>query len=158
SFLLWTIGFELWHLEFVVGSILLVSSARFLLLKIWPDFAKSSETANQLVLTSLKPLDYLVVAFFPGMSEELLFRGELLPLFGINWTSILAVAALFGILHLGGGRNYSFAIWATFVGLVYGYATILTSSATVSIASPALNNLVGDIIRRYRRGLVDESG
>ncbi|XP_073144580.1 uncharacterized protein [Henckelia pumila] len=99
-----------WHLDLVVGSVLLVSSTQFLLLKIWPDFAKSSETAKQLVLTSLEPLDYLVVAFLPGKSEELLFRGALLPLFGINWTSILAVAALFGVLHLGGGRNYSFAI------------------------------------------------
>ncbi|XP_073144581.1 uncharacterized protein [Henckelia pumila] len=91
-----------WHLDLVVGSVLLVSSTQFLLLKIWPDFAKSSETAKQLVLTSLEPLDYLVVAFLPGKSEELLFRGALLPLFGINWTSILAVAALFGVLHLGG--------------------------------------------------------
>ncbi|XP_073130801.1 uncharacterized protein [Henckelia pumila] len=151
-----TFGFELWHLELVVGSVLLVSSTRFLLLKIWPDFAKSSETANQLVLTSLEPLDYLVVAFLPRISEELLFRGALLPLFGINWTSILAVAALFGVLHLGGGRNYSFAIWATFVGLMYGYAAVLTSSATVPMASHALNNLVGGVIWRYQRGL-DES-
>ncbi|XP_073315827.1 uncharacterized protein, partial [Primulina huaijiensis] len=73
--------------------------------------------------------------------QELLFRGALLPIFGINWTNILAVAALFCILHLGGGRNYSFAIWPTFVGLVYGYATILTSSATVPMPSHALNNL-----------------
>lgn len=152
-----TLGFELWHLELVVGSVLLVSSTRFLLLKIWPDFAKSSETANQQVLTSLEPLDYLTVAFLPGISEELLFRGALLPLFGINWTSILAVAALFGILHLGGGRNYSFAIWATFVGLVYGYATILTSSAAVPMASHALNNLVGGIIWRYQRSLEESS-
>lgn len=148
-----TFGFELWHLELVVGSVLLVSSTRFLLLKIWPDFANSSETANQQVLTSLEPLDYLVVAFLPGISEELLFRGALLPLFGINWMSILAVAALFGILHLGGGRNYSFSIWATFVGLVYGYATILSSSAAIPMASHALNNLVGGIIWRYQRRL-----
>ncbi|XP_073304862.1 uncharacterized protein [Primulina huaijiensis] len=150
-------GFELWHLELVVGSVLLVSSTRFLLLKIWPDFAKSSETANRQVLTSLEPLDYLAVAFLPGISEELLFRGALLPLFGINWTSILAVATLFGILHLGGGRNYSFAVWATFVGLVYGYATILTSSAVVPMASHSLNNLVGGIIWRYQKRLEESS-
>ncbi|XP_073021357.1 uncharacterized protein [Primulina eburnea] len=152
-----TFGFELWHLELVVGSVLLVSSSRFLLLKIWPDFAKSSETANQQVLTSLEPLDYLAVAFLPGISEELLFRGALLPLFGTNWTSILAVATLFGILHLGGGRNYSFAVWATFVGLVYGYATILTSSAVVPMASHSLNNLIGGIIWRYQKRLEESS-
>ncbi|KAI3467640.1 hypothetical protein Pfo_024303 [Paulownia fortunei] len=144
-----TFSLELWHLELIAGSVILVSSCRFLLLKIWPDFAESSEAANQQVLTSLEPLDYLVVAFLPGISEELLFRGALLPLFGVNWMSIFAVAALFGVLHLGSGRKYSFAIWATFVGLVYGYATALSSSITVPMASHALNNLVGGIIWRY---------
>ncbi|KAL0385423.1 UNVERIFIED_CONTAM: hypothetical protein Sradi_2936600 [Sesamum radiatum] len=144
-----TFSFELWHLELIAGSVILVSSSRFLLLKTWPDFAESSQAANQQVLTSLEPLDYLLVAFLPGISEELLFRGALLPLFGVNWTSIFAVAALFGVLHLGSGRKYSFAVWATFVGLVYGYATTLSSSIIVPMASHALNNLVGGIIWRY---------
>ncbi|KAK6160318.1 hypothetical protein DH2020_003699 [Rehmannia glutinosa] len=144
-----TFSFELWHLELILGSVILVSSCRFLLLKIWPDFAESSEAANQQVLTSLEPLDYLVVAFLPGISEELLFRGAILPLLGINSTSIFAVAALFGVLHIGSGRKYSFAIWATFVGLVYGYATTLSSSIVVPMASHALNNLIGGIIWRY---------
>lgn len=86
------------------------------------------------VLTSLEPVDYMFVAFLPGISEvrkskllysfiplfhwyilvvlqELLFRGALLPIFGINWPSILGVATLFGVLHLGSGRKYSFAVW-----------------------------------------------
>lgn len=98
------------------------------------------------VLTSLEPVDYMIVSFLPGISEvhkrnslccllysnarknwywfipllhwyilvvlqELLFRGALLPIFGINWTSILGVSALFGVLHLGSGRKYSFAVW-----------------------------------------------
>ncbi|PIN09531.1 hypothetical protein CDL12_17892 [Handroanthus impetiginosus] len=144
-----TLSFELWHLELIAGSVILVSLCRYLLLKIWPDFAESSEAANQQVLTSLEPVDYLVVAFLPGISEELLFHGALLPLFGMNMTSIFAVAALFGILHLGSGRKYSFAIWATFVGVVYGYATTLSSSIIVAMASHALNNLIGGIIWRY---------
>ncbi|KAK9191744.1 hypothetical protein WN943_020359 [Citrus x changshan-huyou] len=64
-----TFDFELWHLELITGLVVLVSSCRYLLLKTWPDFAESSEAANQQVLTSLEPLDYLVVAFLPGISE-----------------------------------------------------------------------------------------
>ncbi|GFP96076.1 hypothetical protein PHJA_001751700 [Phtheirospermum japonicum] len=143
-----TFSFELWHVELITGSVILVSSCRFLLLNIWPDFAESSEAANQQVLTSLEPLDYLVVAFLPGISEELLFRGAILPLLGINWASIFAVAALFGVLHIGSGRKYSFAIWATFVGLIYGYTTTLSSTMFVPMASHALNNLVGGVIWR----------
>ncbi|KAI4336637.1 hypothetical protein L6164_015137 [Bauhinia variegata] len=142
-------GFEMWHLELITGLVVLVSLSRYLLLKTWPDFAESSEAANRQVLTSLQPLDYIVVAFLPGISEELLFRGALLPLFGVNWKSIGAVALLFGVLHLGSGRKYSFAIWATFVGLVYGYATMLSSSIVVPMASHALNNLIGGVLWRY---------
>ncbi|XP_062110538.1 uncharacterized protein LOC133822271 [Humulus lupulus] len=141
--------FEMWHLQLLTGLVVVISSSRYLLLKTWPDFAESSEAANRQVLTSLQPLDYLVVAFFPGISEELLFRGALLPLFGFDWKSVLVVAALFGVLHIGGGRKYSFAVWATFVGLMYGYATLLSSSLIVPMASHAMNNLVGGILWRY---------
>ncbi|XWS69136.1 hypothetical protein CRYUN_Cryun04dG0153700 [Craigia yunnanensis] len=141
-----TVGFEMWHLELITGLVMLISSCRYILLKTWPNFAESSETANQQVLSSLQPYDYLVVAFLPGMSEELLFRGALLPIFGFDWKSVLVVATLFGVLHLGNGRKYSFAVWATFVGIVYGYATIISSSVIVPMASHALNNLVGGII------------
>jgi membrane protease YdiL (CAAX protease family) len=29
----------------------------------------------------------------------------------MNWTSIAVAALIFGVLHIGNGRNYSFAIW-----------------------------------------------
>ncbi|KAK4716002.1 hypothetical protein R3W88_014340 [Solanum pinnatisectum] len=143
------VTFQMWHLELITGLVILVSSCRYLLLKVWPDFAESSEAANSQVLSSLEPLDYIVVSLLPGISEELLFRGALLPLFGINWLSVVATASIFGILHLGSGRKYSFAVWATFVGIVYGYATILSSTVVVPMAAHAVNNLVGGIIWRY---------
>ncbi|MCE2055943.1 hypothetical protein HAX54_043782 [Datura stramonium] len=141
--------FQMWHLELITGLVILVSSCRYVLLKIWLDFAESSEAANSQVLSSLEPLDYIVVSLLPGISEELLFRGALLPLFGITWQSVVAVASIFGILHLSSGRKYSFAVWATFVGIAYGYATILSSTVLVPMAAHAVNNLVGGIIWRY---------
>ncbi|KAL9329623.1 hypothetical protein ACSQ67_004626 [Phaseolus vulgaris] len=142
-------GFELWHLELIIGLVVLISSCRYLLLKTWPNFAESSEAANKQVLSSLQPLDYVVVAFLPGISEEFLFRGAILPLLGTNWNSIGIAALIFGVLHLGNGRKFSFAIWATFVGLAYGYATILSSSIMVPMASHAVNNLIGGLLWRY---------
>jgi hypothetical protein len=44
-----TVGFEMWHLELITGLVVLISSCRYLLLKTWPDFAESSEAANQQV-------------------------------------------------------------------------------------------------------------
>ncbi|XP_013644839.2 uncharacterized protein LOC106349427 [Brassica napus] len=142
-------GFETWHLGLIAGTVVLISSSRFLLLKSWPDFADSSEAANQQILTSLEPLDYLVVATLPGLSEEMLFRGALMPLFGTSWVSIVGVGLIFGLLHLGSGRKYSFAAWASVVGIVYGYAAVLSSSLVVPMASHALNNLVGGLLWRY---------
>ncbi|XP_057530299.1 uncharacterized protein LOC130808807 isoform X2 [Amaranthus tricolor] len=139
---------QVWHLELIMGLVVLISMSRYILLKTWPDFAESSEAANKQVLTSLEAYDYLIVAFLPGISEELLFRGGMLPLLGLTWKSALAVAALFGVLHLGSGRKSSFAVWATFVGLAYGYAAIVSSSLVVPMASHALNNLVGAVLWR----------
>ncbi|XP_039132849.1 uncharacterized protein LOC120269938 isoform X1 [Dioscorea cayenensis subsp. rotundata] len=142
-------SFEAWHVEWIIGLVILISSCRYILLKTWPDFSESSEAANQQVLGSLQPLDYIIVAFLPGISEELLFRGAVLPIFGLDWRSALAVGAIFGCLHLGNGRRYSFAIWATFVGFAYGLATINSSSIVAAMASHSLNNLVGGILWRY---------
>ncbi|CAA6659635.1 unnamed protein product [Spirodela intermedia] len=135
--------FQIWHLELIALLVVLVSASRYILLKTWPSFAESSEAANEQALSNLNPVDYLVVACLPGISEELLFRGGLLPLFGLNWTGALVVGAIFGCLHLGGDRRYSFAAWATFVGFVYGMAAVASSSIMVPMASHCLNNLVG---------------
>ncbi|PKA66096.1 hypothetical protein AXF42_Ash018385 [Apostasia shenzhenica] len=141
-------GLEIWHIQLVFSIVVLVSSCRYMLLKIWPEFAESSEAANQKVLGSLQPLDYLLVAILPGISEEFLFRGAILPLLGLNWKSSLVVGAIFGGLHLDGSRKYSFAIWASLVGFIYGMATIVSSSIIVPMACHSLNNLVGGIIWR----------
>ncbi|KAL6619480.1 hypothetical protein ACP70R_034619 [Stipagrostis hirtigluma subsp. patula] len=140
--------FETWHLELVAGLVILISSSRYILLQTWPDFRDSSEAANRQILASLEPLDYIVIACLPGISEELLFRGALMPIFGLNWISALIIGAIFGVLHLGNGRRYSFAIWATFVGFAYGIGTIASSSIIVPMASHSINNIIGGRSRK----------
>lgn len=153
-----SLDFEMWHLGLITGLVVVISLSRYTLLKTWPDFAESSDAANRQVLTSLQRLDYIIVAFLPGITEELLFRGGLLPLLGLNWKGALVVATIFGILHFGSGRKISFAIWATFVGLAYGYATIFSSSMVVPMASHALNNLVGAILWRFTSRSSEQTG
>ncbi|XP_078435222.1 CAAX amino terminal protease family protein [Wolffia australiana] len=138
--------FQLWHLELIGVLVAAISTSRYILLQTWPSFAESSEAANEQVLRPLEPLDYIVVACLPGLSEEFLFRGGLLPIFGLNWPSALAVGGIFGFLHLGSGRKYSFAAWATFVGFLYGAAAIASSSIIVPMAAHSLNNLIGGFI------------
>jgi membrane protease YdiL (CAAX protease family) len=35
----------------------------------------------------------------------------MMPILGLNWISALIIGTIFGVLHLGNGRKYSFAIW-----------------------------------------------
>lgn len=135
--------------EMIAVLVVLISSCRQLLLIFWPEFAKSSQAANQQVLGSLNTWDYVVVSFLPGISEELLFRGGLLPLIGLDWKGMTIAGITFGALHLGGGRKYAFAVWASFVGIIYGFAAISSSSIIVPIAAHSLNNLIGGLLWRY---------
>lgn len=64
-----SLDFEMWHLGLITGLVVVISLSRYTLLKTWPDFAESSDAANRQVLTSLQTLDYIIVAFLPGISE-----------------------------------------------------------------------------------------
>eukprot|EP00252_Welwitschia_mirabilis_P019075 TRINITY_DN4325_c0_g1_i5.p1 TRINITY_DN4325_c0_g1~~TRINITY_DN4325_c0_g1_i5.p1 ORF type:complete len:193 (-),score=30.92 TRINITY_DN4325_c0_g1_i5:339-917(-) len=136
--------------EILLALVLMISSSRQLLLLFWSEFSESSQTANQMVLGPLKSIwDYVLVAFLSGTSEELLFRGVLLPLTGLNWMGTLVSGIIFGFLHLGAGRKPAFAIWASFVGIMYGLAAISSSSLLVPMAAHSINNLIGGLSWKY---------
>ncbi len=104
------------------------------------------------MLTPLGWPDVLLVACLTGLSEELLFRGALIPASLPDWRGVLLSAAIFGVLHNSGGRNLSFAAWAGGVGALYGAAYLATGNIWVPAAAHALNNFASAAIwiTRYR--------
>ncbi len=62
-----------------------VTAARQLLLRRWPAFARATQRSNAQVLGGLQPLDLVWVGALPGVSEELLFRGALIPCLYPDW-------------------------------------------------------------------------
>ncbi|KAK9832776.1 hypothetical protein WJX81_000085 [Elliptochloris bilobata] len=118
-----------------------VTAARQALLHVWPAFAAASQRSNRQVLSALSPLDLLWVAAVPGISEEFLFRGALIPATFPDWRGALVAGAAFGVLHVGGGRNWAFAAWAGAVGAVYGAAFLATGDVRVPMAAHTLANL-----------------
>ncbi|KAH7293313.1 hypothetical protein KP509_28G020600 [Ceratopteris richardii] len=142
---------EVEDLKVICGLILTISFSRQLLLLIWPEFLESSEAANKEVLKPLKPIDYAVVAILPAISEELLFRGALLPLCGLDWKGITVTGLFFGVLHLTGGRKNAFAIWASIVGMLYGLAYVRTGSVLVPMVAHGANNLIGATIWKLKQ-------
>lgn len=55
----------MWHLELITGLIMLISPCRYLLTKTLPDFAESSEAANQQVALTLEKLMQALPLFLP---------------------------------------------------------------------------------------------
>ncbi len=76
---------EVSHVAVALGCAAIISSARLLLLQKWPAFAEATDRSNQQVLQNLAPVDLVWVSFLPGVSEELLFRGALIPSLYPDW-------------------------------------------------------------------------
>lgn len=129
------------HAAILAALVAAVTCARLALVSVWPDYRTASDRSNKMVLQTLSTSDLLWVTFLPGFSEELLFRGALLPALGADWKAVIFVGLIFGILHRGGDRNLAFASWAVVVGWAYGGAYLLTHNLLVPAFAHSLANL-----------------
>ena len=59
--------------------------------QLWPAYRKSADMYLALVLKPLHWPDLLWLGLLPGLSEELLFRGVMLPAIGLNWIGIFGL-------------------------------------------------------------------
>lgn len=128
------------QLGVMLGAAAAVTAARFALQQQWPEFREASDRSNQQVLTSLGWPDVVLVALLSGVSEELLFRWALI---GCTWPDargVLLSGAVFGVLHMSGGRNAAFAAWASAVGCLYGAAFLATGNVWVPAGAHAIAN------------------
>lgn len=57
-------------------------------------------------------------------------------------------AAVFGALHISGGRRTSFALWATGVGLAYGALAVVLRDGTAPMIAHAAANAAGGLMWR----------
>lgn len=118
-----------------------VTAARTALLDAWPDFRTATDRSNAQVLTPLNKADVVTVSVLPAVAEETLFRGVLLPALGGGPLGVVASGAVFGALHLGGGRNAAFAAWASAVGCLYGACAAYTGDVAVAMLAHAIANV-----------------
>jgi membrane protease YdiL (CAAX protease family) len=137
----------------LLGAAGTVTAARLLLLQQWGDFAEATERSNKQVVSPLGWPDVLLVALLTGVSEEFLFRGGLVPLTWPDYRGVLLSGVVFGVLHVGGGRNAAFAAWATAVGWLYG-GVFLASGGNVWVpaGAHALANFASAAVWKSRNG------
>lgn len=139
--------FDASHAAVALATAGVVTAARVSLLGVWDDFAEATNNSLTQVLTPLDgPADLLQVSVLPAVGEELLFRGALLPALGGGWAGVAGSGAVFGALHVTGGRNNAFAAWASAVGVLYGATGLLTGDVLVPVVAHGVSNFASAAI------------
>lgn len=111
-----------------------------LVYRFWPGYRQSADFYLEMVLKPLVLPDLIWLGLLPGMSEELLFRGVMLPAVGLNVTGVVATSLLFGVLHMSGPQQWPYVVWATAVGLLLGFSALWTGNLLVPIVAHIVTN------------------
>lgn len=119
---------------------------------LWAGYRRSAEQYLQLVLKPLVWADLIWLGLLPGLSEELLFRGVMLPALGLNVMALLLSSCCFGILHYSGTQNWAYVFWAAAVGGVLGGAALLTGNLLVPIVAHIFTNLISSCVWKLISG------
>lgn len=150
------------HFGVAVGAAASVTAARRVLLQKNQAFRDATDRSNAQVLPPVaqNPWEVAFVCLAPAAGEEMLFRNALVPAIAWNWRGVVVAGSVFGVLHLTGGRNLTFAGWAAAVGCAYGAALLVTGDGNVPIVAHAIANAASaymwiqehpEDVRDYRR-------
>jgi membrane protease YdiL (CAAX protease family) len=129
-------------------AIVVLSSAIY---RLWPDYRRNADAYLELVLTPLIWPDLIWLGLLPGLSEELLFRGVMLPALGFNWLALIFSSAVFGVLHLSNEQQWPYVIWAAAIGLALGFSAMATGNLLVPIFAHILTNWASSALWKLTR-------
>ncbi|WP_298617419.1 CPBP family intramembrane glutamic endopeptidase [uncultured Thermosynechococcus sp.] len=129
-----------WAVVVGIGLCLGITGMGAILYRLWPAYRHASDTYLKLVLSPLLWPDLFWIGILPGLSEELLFRGVLLPSLGLNWAGIIGSSVCFGILHAGSRQQWPYALWATIVGGLFAYSVVATHNLLLAIVAHTCTN------------------
>jgi uncharacterized protein len=134
-----------------IGLGLGITLASAIAYRFWANYRHSADYYLALVIKPLALPDLIWLGLLPGMSEELLFRGVMLPALGLSWFGLIISSLCFGVLHFSGSQQWSYVIWATIIGLILGYSAVITGNLLVPIAAHITTNLVSSVIWKLKR-------
>ena len=126
-----------------------ISLASSIVYYLWAAYRQSADYYLELVLKPLVWADIIWLGLLPGLSEELLFRGVMLPFFGLNLEGLLISSVCFGVLHLSNPRQWAYVVWATVIGAVLGASAIYTDNLLVPIVGHISTNLISSILWKW---------
>lgn len=128
------LGFSVWCINFSGISLLSLTGS------FQNAFESFSEVSNTITSGSIFST-ILVVGFVAPFAEEFLFRGIIFRTLNRKFSMVSAIilqGIMFGIFHF----NLVQGIYASFLGIVFGYITYKTKSIWPAIICHTTNNLV----------------
>lgn len=134
-----------------VGLGLFITALSGLAYRFSPPYRKSADYYLEIVLKPLAMPDLIWLGLLPGLSEELLFRGVMLPALGLDHVAVIVSSLCFGILHLSGSEQWPYVIWATIIGIILGYSALLSGNLLVPIVAHMLTNLISSYLWKIQR-------
>ncbi|MEO1377943.1 MAG: CPBP family intramembrane glutamic endopeptidase [Cyanobacteria bacterium J06635_10] len=143
-----------WHQkELFIGIALglAITGLSSLAYRFFPFYRKSANYYLEIVLKPLALPDLIWLGLLPGLSEELLFRGVMLPALGFNHLAVILSSICFGILHLSDFQQWAYVLWATIVGVILGYSAFLSGNLLVPIVAHIVTNLVSSYLWKMQQ-------
>jgi uncharacterized protein len=137
-------------IPFAIAIAAIVTTISSLMYQFWAAYRSSADFYLEFVLKPLVLPDLIWVGLLPGLSEELLFRGVMLPAFGLDTVGIAVSSICFGILHLSNCKQWQYVVWATIVGFILGYSAVLTHNLLIPIVAHVLINLISSSIWKLK--------
>lgn len=134
-----------------MGIGLSITVASSVIYRIWPAYQHSADLYLKLVLKPLIWPDLLWLGILPGLSEELLFRGVMIPALGFSPLAVIVSSLCFGVLHFSGSQQWPYVIWATVIGGVLGGSALLTDNLLVPIVAHMTTNIVSSCLWKLER-------
>jgi len=128
----------LWSLGLAAG----ITLTSGIIYRLWSAYRRSADAYLELVIKPLVWTDLIWLGLLPGLSEELLFRGVMLPALGLNLAAVIISSVLFGVLHLSGNGQWPYVVWATIVGFALGYCALVTGNLLVPVTAHILTNFI----------------
>jgi hypothetical protein len=133
-----------------LGLGLVITLASAVVYRVWDAYRQSADYYLTLVLKPLVLPDLIWLGLLPGLSEELLFRGVMLPAFGLTFEAVIISSLCFGVLHLSSPKQWSYVAWATIVGVLLGYSALVTHNLVVPVVAHMATNLISSSIWKWR--------
>ena len=141
-----TLNGVIWGIVLGLG----ITVASGLVYQVWPAYSRSADQYLRLVLTPLLWPDLMWLGLLPGLSEELVFRGVMLSALGANLWAVILSSLCFGILHFSGSQQWPYVIWATVVGLILGYVSLVTGNLLIPIVAHICTNFISGCLWKLK--------